>query len=413
MRSFGRAKPKILLDTNAVRYCFDRQERTALELQQLRQRMLALADAEQARFVLTMPVLWELTRFLFQDGWRRCPESSTRPTSGMPHTLTFSSRTTESFAKLQREREPRPSPSFLSTSLLGAYSTAPPKIRSPRSAAGNYPPRMSTSFDSTVYTRAPIISVASGITLAQTLAEACPKGADAGVKKAAKHLKAVADKALSDVTERNKKLGAFPDEDSRVLDNEADRAWGALRLRLQALAMITEHAKADAKRAAEVDFALFQGSTEFLKAEYSVQSSRMGAILQHIDGEKLGADLDRLAGKAFLAAVRDIQPRYEAMVKERLRRDNASGTNLSDTLKSLQDAITHYATKVCGMVELDDPKSEEAVRVALLPILNHRQNAASKSQGSGPVATPPPAPVPVPPPAGGATPPTEPTGPAT
>ena len=103
---------------------------------------------------------------------------------------------------------------------------------------------------------------------------------------------------------RNKQLGVFTDEDSRVLDNEADRAWGALRQRLAAYPMIPEHAAADAKRAAEIDYALFQGSMEFLKLEYAVQSTRMSAILQQIDDQKLQHDLDKLVGAVFVRAIR-------------------------------------------------------------------------------------------------------------
>jgi hypothetical protein len=267
---------------------------------------------------------------------------------------------------------------------------------------------MSEAFDPTVYTRAPVINVSSGITLAQALVQACPKNAEAGVKKAAKHLKATAEQALADMTERNKQLGTFTEDDSRVLDNEADRAWGALRMRLQARTMIGEHDAAGAKRAADLDFTLFQGSSGFLNAEYAVQSSKMSAILKHVDDEGLAVELDHLAGTGFLAAVREVQPRYEAMVKERLRRDKASGRNLGTTVRALQTAIVHYATKVCGTVDLDDEPSAEAVRLALLPILNHRQSAARP----GPAPAAPPAP-PEPPPASPGSDPASPTASAT
>lgn len=235
---------------------------------------------------------------------------------------------------------------------------------------------MSDAFDPAPYVRAPIISVSSGVTLAQTLLSATPKNADPKVKKAAKHLKAVADKALADLTERNKKLGEYTEEDSRVLDNEADRAWGALRMRLQAIGMLTEFAKADAKRAVALDTILFQGSTAFLKSDYAVQNTRMSSILKQIDEDGLQADIDRLAGPQFLGAVRDVQPRYEAMVKEKGKRDTASGQDLNETVRALQAAIVNYASKVTGTVEHDDPASAEAARVALLPILNFRDAAA-------------------------------------
>lgn len=249
---------------------------------------------------------------------------------------------------------------------------------------------MGEPFDPTPYVRAPVISVSSGVSLAHALVAACPKAADAKVKKACKHLKAVADQALSDITARNKKLGTYTEEDSRVLDNEADRAWGALRMRLQAAAMIVEHGGEDAKRATALDAMLFHGTTEFLKAEYSVQSTSMGSILKLIESEALEPDIHRIAGPVYLAAVRSVQPRYEAMVKERLRRDTASGQNLNETVRALQAAIVNYASKVTGTVEHDDPASAESARVALLPILNHRDTTAARGTGPGaPPATTP------------------------
>ena len=65
------------------------------------------------------------------------------------------------------------------------------------------------------------------------------------------------------------------------------------------------------------------------------------------------------------------------MVSERLRRDTATGQNLSETVRALQAAIVNYASKVTGTVEHDDPESAEVARVALIPILNHRDSAAA------------------------------------
>jgi hypothetical protein len=222
---------------------------------------------------------------------------------------------------------------------------------------------MAAPFDPSPYVHAPIITVSSGVTLAHALVDACPKTAPANVKKAAKHLKSTADKARDDLAERNRALGAFSDEDSRVLDNEADRAWGGFRMRLQAMAMLSVDRFPKAKRAAELDALLFAGGTEFLKAEYDSQSASMAAILKRIDDDGLRKDLDALAGPEFLQAIRDVQPRYETMVSERLRRDKAAGQNLSETTRGLQAAIVNYAGKLIGTIEHDDLGTAEAARV--------------------------------------------------
>src|SRR5262245_53733750 len=133
---------------------------------------------------------------------------------------------------------------------------------------------MTTHFDPTPYVHAPIITVSSGVSLALSLVDACPKSAPANVRKAAKPLRTTAETAREHLAERNRLLGVFSDEDSRVLDNEADRAWGALRMRIQAMAMLGGEEFADkATLATGLDTKLFSGGTEFLKAEYGVQSA--------------------------------------------------------------------------------------------------------------------------------------------
>ena len=72
-----------------------------------------------------------------------------------------------------------------------------------------------------MFATAPVITVSNGVTLAGALVAARPAGVDAGIKKAAKHLKAVAESAQDHLVKRNTELGAIPDEDSRGLDNEA------------------------------------------------------------------------------------------------------------------------------------------------------------------------------------------------
>lgn len=235
---------------------------------------------------------------------------------------------------------------------------------------------MAVPFDPTPYVRAPIVTVSSGVTLALAVADACPKDAPANVKKAQKRLRSTAEKARDDLAARNRALGVYSEEDSRVLDNEADRCWGGLRMRLQAMAMLPAAISPKARRAAELDALLFGEGSEFLKAEYVVQGPAMAAILQRIDEDKLAADVDAVAGPEFLKAIRDVQPRYEAMVSERLRRDKAMGQNLLETTRALQAAIVNYTTKLIGTIDDDDPASVEAVRVALLPVANFRESAA-------------------------------------
>ena len=61
----GLMRPKVLFDTNAVRYFFGRDGFTEEELARLRERVLRLAALDELRVVLTTVVGWELTKFYF------------------------------------------------------------------------------------------------------------------------------------------------------------------------------------------------------------------------------------------------------------------------------------------------------------------------------------------------------------
>ena len=61
------ARPLVLLDANAVRYCFKRDGFTAAELERLRKTMRELARLDLVRFVITHPVGWELTQVYFEE----------------------------------------------------------------------------------------------------------------------------------------------------------------------------------------------------------------------------------------------------------------------------------------------------------------------------------------------------------
>ena len=165
---------------------------------------------------------------------------------------------------------------------------------------------MAAPFDPADHVHAPTVS--SGVTLALALVEACPKNPPSNVKKAAKHLKAVAENSRTDLAERNRVLGVFSDEDSRVLDNEADRAWGDLQRRFEGMAMLLADRYPKAKRAGELLLTLVPEGMEFLKADYSSQSTRMASILQHIDDDGLAKEIDEVAGEEFLQAIRHVQP---------------------------------------------------------------------------------------------------------
>lgn len=54
----GRARPKVLIDTNAVRYLFERDGFSADDLNRVRDRLQQRASVDDVRIVLTTPIGW-------------------------------------------------------------------------------------------------------------------------------------------------------------------------------------------------------------------------------------------------------------------------------------------------------------------------------------------------------------------
>lgn len=244
---------------------------------------------------------------------------------------------------------------------------------------------MSTSFDPSVYTRAPKLTFASAITLARTLVAACPPHMPPSVERSCQRLRQWCERAESAWTTRHRELGGPGDEDTRPLDLATDRAWLALRDRAMAYAALPALAFPAATRAAELVQRLFPDTTlPFLRASYLEQLTAMQGILRRIDEDDLAKDLDAVCGPEFLANVRAMMPGYQAMVQALLARDGGVTDNHRDLLRGLQQAIVSYATKVCATVDDDDPTSAETARVALLAIDNLRA-ATPRRPSSGEV----------------------------
>lgn len=266
-------------------------------------------------------------------------------------------------------------PPRVAASLDGA--PAHRRILAPMKAPTPVPP-----FEPYLYTRAPAVTLASGIVLAQALVAACPDIMPPPVKKAVKQLAKVAAAAQQAWADRQRDLGIVPDANSRALDQEADGSWGNLRGRLQSYAGLPVALFPRSRRAQEILDSLFgDAGLGFLRDTYVLQWSAMSVLLKRIDDEGLAADIDKLAGPEFLQHIRNVHPRYEAMVRTSLQRESGSA-NLLEHVRLIQRAIVTYATRVCGTVEDDDNDSAETARDALAAIEKMRLTASNK-RGSG------------------------------
>ena len=242
------------------------------------------------------------------------------------------------------------------------------------------------AFDPSTYTRAPNITLKSGISLALALVALCPANASASIKKASKGLKAAADKGTEAFAERQRLLGVTVESTSAATDLEADTSWGAFRSRLVSYGELPLHIAPRAPRAREIVDQLFSsGGLGFLKEKYPEQRTAMASLLKRIKDEDLASDIDELAGPEFLKALRDVQPRYDAMVTAMLSKSSGQNTpNLLLHKGAIQTAIVDYATKICATVDRDESETVEAALAALVPIDNHRKNNAHSASDAEP-----------------------------
>ena len=103
----------------------------------------------------------------------------------------------------------------------------------------------------------------------------------------------------------------------------------------------------------------------------------MNVLLKRIDSEGMADDINKLAGPEFLQHIRNVHPRYEAMVQASLQRE-AGAENLLEHVRLIQRAIVAYATRVSATVEDDDDASAETARDALAAIEKMRLTASNK-----------------------------------
>ncbi|WP_437614542.1 hypothetical protein WMF20_15835 [Sorangium sp. So ce834] len=241
---------------------------------------------------------------------------------------------------------------------------------------------MDSTFDASIYVRAPIINIANGVTLANALVAACPEVVPENVAKACTKLKAAGEAGQRALTARRRVNGALSEDDVRGLDREADGSFGALRMRLIATSMLPEARYPQARRAGELVKELFgDDGLSFLTAEYSVQNTVMASILAHIEEAGLKPEIDALAGPEFLEQIGNVLPRYDAMVRDKLQKEAATTSNLATHVRAIQTAIVNYATKVAAMVDEDEPATIEAARKALRPLDVHREAGARRAHG--------------------------------
>jgi hypothetical protein len=232
--------------------------------------------------------------------------------------------------------------------------------------------------DPSLYVRAPVMTLAGGITLCRVVAAACPASMPVFVKKAAGQMADTAEAAESALVARKKALGQNVD-DAQNIDRWADRSWSALRGRLEMYTLLPPEVYLDAKRAKEILDLLFdETGLSFLTQRYPEQYAIAGTYLRRIDEENLATDINRLAGADFLANVRAQHAVYGAMVTRMLERDNALADDLGEHVRAMGQALVEYATKVLASIDRDNPATILSAGAALRPIDVFRENTQAR-----------------------------------
>ena len=252
-----------------------------------------------------------------------------------------------------------------------------------------------TDFDPLSYIRtAPIINLESGVLLARTLVEALPARMPAHVKKAAAKLGRTADSAQEALSQRHSELVQPPEETAREIDIIADQLWSALYDTLDALTRLPARFERGHK-ARSLRAEIFPTGTGFLRTPYSDQFVLMDTTLKRIDSAGLAKTVDAVVGPEFLHGIREVHPRYAAMVARRLREAAPAG-NMLTHIRALQRAILEHATAIASTVDSDDPSTIAAARQALRPIDNHRELFGSGRRPEAPADPDEPEPAPDP-----------------
>lgn len=152
------------------------------------------------------------------------------------------------------------------------------------------------------------------------------------------------------------------------LDRILDNCWAGLDDRLGGLTRLPEGTEGAAEAAA-LRSRLFPKGLSFLKLPYKIEWSESQTRLQLIEREGLGAQIETLAGKPFLPAVRAAHLRYGQALG---MHDPLPGVAAAPSVRAAFDAflaaLRAYVVKVVASIDEDHPETQEVADALLAPI---------------------------------------------
>ena len=222
-------------------------------------------------------------------------------------------------------------------------------------------------FNPMAYLPAPRFGAADGISLTQEIIAAAPTNPTEALQRWLADMKTRSAFLQGGVVVRQK----IEPSKARPADLVLDASVRALYIRLDGPAQLPTDLCPEADRARELLTALFPNGLSLLKETYDKEWALVEVMLRNIDEKGLAAEIDAIAGPAYLAAVRSAHAAYGEVLgkKNPLAKETV---NLHEGLKSLADAITGYTICVLGTADPARPETLEAVRQALKPILDYK-----------------------------------------
>lgn len=241
------------------------------------------------------------------------------------------------------------------------------------------------SLDPTRYLRPPVVDVPGGVALGIALVTAASKQLPPAPKRALKQLRQTVI-ALQKDWSAQRQAELVTDEDRRPADQRLDRAWAAVAVRLESLAVLPA-ALAQSKQAAQLYARLFPTGLDFLKLAFEREWAESEQRLGQIADEEVEGPLAELVGDFLIAELRDAHANYGRVLGITTTRTQPTvAPNLLEPLRTVQQAIVGYALQVVAAAHAD-PELAAAARAALRPIDELREaqarRAVSRDAGGG------------------------------
>lgn len=248
---------------------------------------------------------------------------------------------------------------------------------------------MNDDFVPAPYVTAPLINVASGIALGNSLLQHTPASLGPAAQAATARLR----DATQHMEEIWAKRAPPTVRDARPLDNSADVAWAAFIDRIAAYASLPQARHPKAEQAAGVLTRLELRDRGWLNARFNEQWAQAQRRLDRIESLGLRATVQTLAGEDFLTEVEQTHKAYgEALGITAQHPEVEANVDLVEPLRALGAAMAAYGLQLAAQYAGADAEGRRAIVRALRPIDEHRVRYARGGQPDAQAPTPPPPP---------------------